>query len=181
MSDNNNDVVEVLQPPNLLKLKAGSGGFDPKAVLRAEARVGELAFGFTQWARQQAKNIGDLLEGLDEASWADSPDATQMKRMAFDLKGQSGSFGYPMASTIADNLCRLIAVPYDPRVLSLAKAHADTLRLIYSKSVVGDGGIKGREILATLGQAVDFFAPAIPEPEPAKPAEGESRPAASAA
>jgi hypothetical protein len=171
------DVVEVIQPPNLLKLKAGSGGFDPKAVLRAEARVGELAFGFTQWARDQSKELAELMAALNEAGWGESPGMEKARRIAFDLKGQSGTFGYPLASTIADNIGRLLALAYDVRVLALARAHADTLRLIYGKSVVGDGGVKGREIMATLGAAVDHFAPRMPEP-PEGPPPAEAPPAA---
>ena len=49
--------VEIIHPPNLLKMKVGSGGVDPDRIAKAEAAVAELAESYIDWA---LKDLAEL-------------------------------------------------------------------------------------------------------------------------
>lgn len=73
--------------------------------------------------------------------------------LAHDLKGLGGTFGYDLMTIIADSMCRTIrdhaAVTSDSLRRQLA-ALAVALNAIVQLDLRGDGGEKGRQLLASL-------------------------------
>ena len=141
---------ELIELPNLLKQKVGSGGFDPAAVKKAEVAVEEMAEDYE--ARLQAE-----VAALDETFRAMRRDGVVEPRrlyaFAHELRCEAGSFGYPLASAIGNMLARFL----DARGGELARAdleviesHIDALRAVAGRKVKGDGGEVGLQLVEGL-------------------------------
>lgn len=82
-----------------------------------------------------------------------------LRKKAHDIKGQAGSFGYLLATDVAQSLVRAV-IPildeFDRRnyraiaLRALLSAHVDALKLISDQRIKGDGGAEGRELLGEL-------------------------------
>jgi HPt (histidine-containing phosphotransfer) domain-containing protein len=106
---------------------------DPDALARAEAALQRLSGQYLQWARTDMAAL--------EANLARVPDdPTALKRMftvAHDMKGQAGTFGYPLVTELGNRLCRAIeAGDAMGHVAELVAA----LRHAIDGQLVADGG-----------------------------------------
>ena len=127
------------------------------ALARAEAAVANLAQDYASWALADvAKARAALAAAIDDpAGRGQHVDA--LFRVGHDLKGQGTSFGFPLVTKIGQSLCALTRDrdrQYESRHLDLAKAHLDALDLILAKSIKGEGGKVGAELVAKLEQRV---------------------------
>ena len=83
---------------------------DPAALALAEAALGNLAADYPRWLE------ADLERAL--ASLEHPAQPQQCFAILHDIKGQAGTFGYPLVSAVAQHLCRAIqAGQNDPDVL----------------------------------------------------------------
>ena len=100
--------VEIIHPPNLLKMKVGSGGVDPDRIAKAEAAVAELAESYIDWA---LKDLAEL-QARFAAIRAETADPRQrvldLFQTAHDMKGQGATFGYPLVTQVAKHLCHYV-------------------------------------------------------------------------
>ena len=76
--------------------------------------------------------------------------------LALELRGQGGTFGYPLISTFGKMLydatgegCR-----EDDNAVGIVKAHIDAMRAVLREKIAGDGGKIGRALLASLKKAM---------------------------
>lgn len=116
---------------------------DPDALARAEAALQRLSSQYLQWA---AADLAEL-----EANLAQLPgDASALQRMfvvAHDMKGQAGTFGYPLVTELGNRLCRLIEAGGDGGDVA---ALVTALHQVIDGHLVGDGGEAGRALLDGL-------------------------------
>lgn len=73
--------------------------------------------------------------------------------LAHDLKGLGGTFDYDLITIIAGSMCRAIsdrAVVTDEGLKRRLAAMATALHAIVQFDLKGDGGVQGRDLLATL-------------------------------
>jgi HPt (histidine-containing phosphotransfer) domain-containing protein len=144
---------------------------DPQAIARAEAALAEISAGFPALA-------AGVLDGM-EAAWAAcqgrgaAEAGRRLHRGAHNLKGEGGSFGYPLVSVVAASLCLLLEHGYAriPEGRPAIEAHLAALRAVLAARLTGDGGTAGRDLLAALRDAVARCARAAPR-EPAPPGAG---------
>lgn len=121
------------------------------AMLRAEDAVAELAADYTVWA------IGDVKRAEDAFALAKSEPEKRhfhldtLYSAAHDMKGQGGSFGYPLVTKIGQSLCRYLhSGEMDEASFPVIQAHLGALRLIIEKSIKGEGGPVGAKLVAKL-------------------------------
>src|SRR5579872_3066420 len=119
---------QMIPVSNTLKLKIGSrfGGIDPAALAKAEAALKGLSDNFDQWMQ-------DELGKLDAARariTAEGYTAETLYFRAHDLKGLGATYGYPVVTSIAGSLCRLIDDPATrmKAPLFLLDAHIDGIK-----------------------------------------------------
>jgi chemotaxis protein histidine kinase CheA len=76
--------------------------------------------------------------------------------LAHELRGQGGSFGYPLVTRFGDQLCRYLdaADILDAKALVVVKAAADAMAVVINNGVSGDGGDTGRQLVAMLDKVV---------------------------
>jgi chemotaxis protein histidine kinase CheA len=100
---------EVIVMPNRLKKKAlrHAATGDPDPLTDAEQALGELSAQFGSWMDDEWRVLEEARQLVRRRGLTD--DARQMLfRAAHDIKGHGTTFGYPMASDVADSLCRMI-------------------------------------------------------------------------
>lgn len=146
---------QVINPPNLLKQKAGSGGVEPHALKKAEKVFDGLRGEFEEIAR------GDVVKLVAAANALlgnpnDIKKRQEVYMIAHELRGQGGSYGYPLVTRFGDQLCRYLDATdmLDAKSLIIVKAASDAIAVVINAKVSGDGGETGRQLVGMLDKAL---------------------------
>ncbi|NQV46786.1 MAG: phosphorelay protein [Rhodospirillaceae bacterium] len=153
MSDDNG--VRVIKAPDTLSrkvIKGGPGAVDPAALERAEAVIAGMADSYLDWVEEDLVKIQGACDELKANK--DKPKAFLDKvfGIAHDMKGQGGSFNYDLMTILGNDLCRFIESiddMTDPD-LEVIVLYIDTMKIVISQRMSGDGGEEGRKILSGL-------------------------------
>jgi chemotaxis protein histidine kinase CheA len=153
-----NPLDPIGENPPAEKGETSPGGI-AATVKRAQDAVAELSADYQNWA---LADLGKAEQALAEARGdraAAQPALQRLYGIAHDMKGQGGSFGFPLVTHVAQSLCRLLVgaggsrhveVPTEDSAFSLIEVHLKALRLILEKSVRGEGGEVGQKLVAKL-------------------------------
>lgn len=124
---------------------------DPEALARAEAALQALSHHYLDWAEA---DLALLRAALAEVlAQPDQPaPLARLLTIAHDMKGQAATFGYPLITGIGESLCRLINETPTPDAATLARliGMVEAITEVLNHRLEGDGGAKGRDILARL-------------------------------
>lgn len=164
MADNAPIKVRFYRFRNVLRDKVGAGGgatakIDPAAVEKAAAALAAMAEDYPDWV---AKHIEQLR--LHHARCVDTPGERArhygaMREIAHDMKGQGGTFGYPLMTTFAASLYDFVgpnAGTTDAHV-EIIKSHIDAMAAVIKERVKGDGGQIGQALTKGLKDAIDRY------------------------
>ena len=77
------------------------------------------------------------------------------------MKGQGGTFGYPLITTFADSLFKFTGANarQTDNYVQIVNAHIDAIRAVVAGKIQGDGGRTGRELRLVLEGAIAKYAP----------------------
>lgn len=157
--------VQVINPPPTLNAKVsigGPGAVDKATLERAEAVIADLSGDYLEWAQEDLRQIQVAIDSIDLNS-----DAEELQKVldrifaiSHDIKGQGGSFGYDLMTTIGTDLCRFAETidtlkTSDVEVIGL---HVDTMKRVIADEIKGDGGKKGEVVLSGLAAVVEKVA-----------------------
>lgn len=147
--------VQIIKPPHgLRKAKVGNGPakLDPDVLRKAEAAVVELEKDFAGWAAEDLDGLDAALARLREHGGRSTGDLAELFRLALDMKGQGGSFGFQMITSIAGSLCDFLEgrAVLSRLGIKAAAAHISAMRAILAGNVRDDGGKTGQALLAEL-------------------------------
>ena len=111
---------------------------DPDAGLRAKSIVASLAEEYLEWLRADLEELDTVVSEARTSVHC----VVQLRRKAHDIRGQGGSFGYPLLSRIADGMHKILVS--QEGVLSeegemLVRELFETLRMIIDRRMKGDG------------------------------------------
>ncbi|GAA0582702.1 response regulator [Caenispirillum bisanense] len=181
--------VWLFKLPNLLRQKMGLTDADPDFVLpkglleEAESSLERHAADFHDWAGAYLKRLSDWVDSARTVPAMRHRDFESINLTAHELRGEGGTFGYPLITLFAKSLyeatghgCR-----QDDAALEVVKAHIDAMRAVIRDRIAGDGGDTGRELYATLQAAIARWRPDLVKTEPAPPAAAKGKAAAKAA
>jgi hypothetical protein len=150
------DGILVNEATSHIGTESGGDGVQAEMIARAEAAVAALGDNFSAWL---AADVATARQALEEARSPDSAIAAleTLYTTAHNIKGYSGTFGYGLATDIADSLCLLLkrAEGAGEAVLETAGSHLKGLDLIVAHDIAGSGGAQGQALLAKLQAAVD--------------------------
>ena len=143
--------VEILNPPDALKSKVGGGRggkVDSSVLKRAETVIENLADDYINWVGADITKLEAALKELTDAKENRKAILDRIFQISHDIKGQGGSFGYPMLTVIGVFLCRYVeklkdAGPGEIKVISL---HIDAMKVTISKRLKGEGGREGAKL-----------------------------------
>lgn len=149
--------------PNRLKEKVaglgggGGGGEIPFNLLEeAEAQLQRAALDFTEWARGYLTKLTRLCDQALEQPSGRRRQLEEINMLAHELRGQGGTFGYPLISIFGKMLYDATGASCreDDNMVEIVRAHIDAMRAVLRDKVSGDGGMVGRELLASLKSAI---------------------------
>jgi chemotaxis protein histidine kinase CheA len=128
-----------------------------EAVLaRAQAAVADLAKNYGPNTTADLDRCAGLLKAAREDAGTRAASIKELYGIAHNIKGQGGSFGYPLVTRIGHSLCTLVRQEreFSDADLGVVQAHLDALRLILAKDIKGEGGEVGAKLAARLENMV---------------------------
>jgi hypothetical protein len=128
-----------------------------EAVLaRAQAAVADLAKNYGSNTTADLDRCAALLKAAREDANIRAASIKDLYNIAHNIKGQGGSFGYPLVTRIGHSLCTLVRQEraFSDADLGVVQAHLDALRLIIAKDIKGEGGEAGAKLAARLENMV---------------------------
>ena len=102
-----------------------------------------MAGDYLEWVEEDLLNVNEVLANLKAAKKEDRPEHLErIFHFSHDIKGQGGSFGYPIMTLIGGQLCAFVesldgAGAAEIEVIEL---HIDAMKLVIAKRMSGDGG-----------------------------------------
>ncbi len=155
---------QYIYPPNTLKNKVtvDAGSVDLVAIEQAERAIMDMKGDYLEWVVEDIEK----LQGAYDKAVADSANraAAQEDIYGFthDIKGQGGSFGYPLMTAVGNHLCKFIEGvdgTLSDAQLEVVKVHIDTMRLVIMEKMEGDGGKAGEKLLKGLVAVITKMSP----------------------
>lgn len=155
--------VRIYRRRNRLKDKIGGigggegGGFSAEALAAAEAEFAKMAEDYPDWVGGYITALFNELElARPRAADMRSPNFSRMNQLAHELKGQGGTFGYPLISVFGKSLYEFtsISAGTSDSQLDIVKAHIDAMQAVIKGRISGDGGTVGAELARTLNSAI---------------------------
>jgi len=140
-------------------LGGGTGSISEEALAEAEKALEQMAEDYPDW-------VSSLIAKLAEqhGRCVDTPEHRreffeEINNIAHDMKGQGGTFGYPLITEFADSLHNFTTIRNDitDGMVELVKAHVDAMRAVIRGRVKGDGGEVGAQLKATLEKAIEKY------------------------
>jgi chemotaxis protein histidine kinase CheA len=159
--------VRFYRVRNNLRAKASGGGapdgggggtLAKEALERAEAEFKKMAEDYPDWVGKYIKQLNQELLGAKEKSPEQrTPFFARINQVAHELKGQGGTFGYPLISTFGKSLFELTSAregSISENQMNIAKSHVDAMQAVIKGRVAGDGGAVGAELVKSLNDAI---------------------------
>jgi hypothetical protein len=158
-------IVRFYRFQNRLKEKTsglapGRAAISPEALAEAEKALGKMSEDYPDW-------VSGLVVKLQEqhGRCVDTPEMRRdcfeaINHISHDMKGQGGTFGYPLITSFADSLYGFtVQRPGDitDRQIELVKGHLDAMRAVIRGRVSGDGGEIGKKLTEGLNEAIKKY------------------------
>jgi HPt (histidine-containing phosphotransfer) domain-containing protein len=145
-------IVRIVNPPNFLKHKTKiAPGLLDEFLARADKMVASLQGEFEAGTEMRIKRVAEIAQGAWSLPATREDAVLQLRRQCHDIKGEAGTFGYPLLSDIAD-LFRdyLRQTPLAKQRFEAIKAYVDTFDVVWTRRIKGDGGALGRQLIESL-------------------------------
>ena len=154
------DKLEIINPPNVLKEKVGTdglGAINQEALEKAEEVIASLADSYQESVADDFLKMDEAFKKLEAATGDRKEELMGVFQEALNLKGQGGSFGYDLMTSIGTELCRLIERldKTGPKEVEAIKLHIDSMKLVIGSDMKGDKGDPGKKMLSGLQQVCD--------------------------
>ncbi|MEP3246798.1 MAG: hypothetical protein ABJN40_00215 [Sneathiella sp.] len=158
--------VKFYRTRNRLLEKAGGIGanaetvtFSPEMLEETETQFQEVISDYPDWVQETLNKLTALVEVCVNFPDKRLTSYKKIQEIAHEMKGQGGTFGYPLVSTFGDSLYDFTGVNAgvsDDHV-QIIKAHTDAMKATISGRIQGDGGQVGIELKAMLAAAIKRF------------------------
>jgi len=158
--------VWLFKLPNYLRLKMGMTNTNQSFVLpvhvltAAEDALKREAEGFPGWAKNYLDQISKKVASAKQLSGDRSPYFQECNLIAHELRGQGGTFGYPLITIFAKALYEMSgpSCRQSDADIEIMKAHIDAMRAVLRDKITGDGGDVGKQLFKALKVQVAKFA-----------------------
>lgn len=145
-------------------LGAGDGvQISEEAMKKAELALKEMAEDYPDWVTGHIHKLSE-----QHSRCVDTPDIRHeffdiMHHIAHDMKGQGGTFGYPLITDFADSLYEFTGNKADitDNHVEIVKSHIDSMRAVIKNRVSGDGGEVGTALKQELANAITKYSDEI--------------------
>ncbi len=119
-------------------------------IAQAEAAVAALRDTYREQLAADVVTLSDIWARIDPQN----PDEAlkEVQSLAHNIKGQGGSFGYDLVTSIGASLCDYMRSAHRslPKELDIVNAHIKLLKLVSDNDISGAGGETGERIVERL-------------------------------
>lgn len=158
---------EFIQPPSSLKDKVAitNDGVDLDALEQAEQLIAGMQDSYLEWVEEDLKKITACYVAAQQETGSRKQVFKDIFSVAHDIKGQGGSFDYPLMTIIGNLLCRFLErlekEDVEPKEshMAVVKVHIDALRLVIAQRMSGEGGKVGDNLIRGLNAALSKVQP----------------------
>jgi len=151
--------------PNRLQEKAGGsyssgpGEMPMELLAEAEEQLQRASLDFTDWAKKYLDQLSALCDDALNKPEGRKQDFEKINLLGHELRGQGGTFGYPLITSFAKMLydATFEGCAEDDNAVEIVKAHIDAMRAVLREKISGDGGEIGRALQSSLEQAIEKY------------------------
>ncbi|MFZ3034668.1 MAG: Hpt domain-containing protein [Parvibaculum sp.] len=120
-------------------------------VAQAEAAVAALSASYREQLVADVETLTEIWASLEQGAPVDGV-MSQLQSLAHNIKGQGGSFGYDLVTSVGASLCDYIRSGERKSIdeMNIVHAHIKILKMIAENDISGTGGDTGARILAKL-------------------------------
>ena len=135
---------------------SGIPKLNPEIIAAADSKIEAVAGDYSDWALKSVKGLAKSLTKLSSGTSESAKLLAELNNVAHELRGQGGTFGYPLVTEFAQSLFQATT---DSRVkvtdnhVEFYKAHIDAINVVMSGHVKGDAGETGQTLLKGLEAA----------------------------
>ena len=155
---NDKPKVEFIDNPNPLraKVKVKAGADASELIAQADASVKKLSGEFETIFVDSVLALASAMAEVRQTGMAREHGLIRMRRLLHDLRGQAGTFGYPLVSQVGDSACKFIDLSEDigDTEVEVLGMHIDALKAISQAKIKGDGGPIGQELMSGLRKVI---------------------------
>jgi hypothetical protein len=154
MSASKATVINV--PQNLRAKVGGTAALDAAAVAKAEEALKALSANFDQWLQDEVSKLEAARAAVKQNGLTPQTTETLYFR-AHDLKGLGATYEFPLVSSLASSLCKLIDDP-EKRLkapMLLVDAHIDAIKAVVRDGIRDPGHPVGKVLVGELEKQVN--------------------------
>ncbi len=156
--------VYLFRVQNNLKERVAGGKVEPMErgsipadiLEEAENTLERAALDFTKWAQDYLSRLSDFCTQALLEPGRRTTQFNEINQVALELRGQGGTFGYPLISIFGKMLFDVTqeGCMEDDNAVEVVKAHIDAMRAVLRDKIAGDGGAIGQALAKTLREAI---------------------------
>lgn len=144
---------QKFQPPDRLRRKVRkTGGPEPEqAILRALNAAEDLMDNYQGWAVDDLSALWKAFQEQHKAG-SESAQIAEMYEIAHGIRGEGGSFGFQLISTIGDSLCKFLEgrKKLGARESEIVKVHILAMRAVFRQNLKGPQPAMERDLRQLL-------------------------------
>ena len=150
---------KIVKPENLLKKKAGNGGFNEKDLVKAQNMIQTNKIDFKPLGTEMLKELNDIMAGIKAQTILPSQYFDLLMYPLMQLKSQGGLFSYPTVSEMTKILIDLLEniKQIDGNALEIVSAYMKSLQAILTLEVKDTGAKAHKELCKALSDACDRY------------------------
>lgn len=156
-----NKKIKTYKASNELEQRIGSGPLDSAAIKRAQGEIDDNEIDFAPMGLE-------FLERLDSALKETKPETDHLKAIekkkalispVMELKANATIFHYKLVGDLAGIMLSFLEniTELDKDALSIVRGHHDSLKLILSSKMKGNGGADGKTMTTELNDACNRY------------------------
>jgi len=148
---------QIVNPPNSLREKvSGSGPISEAMLKKAEQAVASLAAQFDALLESEIGKLTELTATAVKEPGRRMDIVKLIFEIAHDLRGQAGTFNYPLITRVGSSLCHFAEglEKCAERELEVIRLHIEAMQALLASTRQGEGGPVGEAIADGLEKAV---------------------------
>lgn len=132
---------------------------DPAALARAQAALEEMIEDYPDWVKTLLHKLSEEHRRAVDTPHERRAQFEKIRRIAHDMKGQGGTFNYPLITDFSDSLYNFTGptAGMSDHHVEIIKAHIDSMRVVINERLQGDGGQGGQALKIGLQQAIEKY------------------------
>lgn len=155
----------VYELPNKLKDKVTLGGrikgngYDPKLLARADAHVAAMADTLLQAMDYDMKRLEHACQQAENVAEEVATNLRELEKVAHEIKRYGDNIGFDLLTRFGYSLSLFLRKPDlgEATKVRVARAHVDSMNLVFRHKIKGNGGAAGDKLTSALNLAVSKF------------------------